>query len=1796
MINCLYAIGIVFRRFVSPKIAVIAVGALLMAHSYPAYAVLTPEDLIPTPEEDLVDEDTCQQAWPVSCEAGGGAGGDTGCGGWQVLTDLAQSETLPGDNYPSCSTGMRLALANDQSEGEAVGAMFPGTVIFAQSGRSRDGRDYGGVVVMKLELDDGSPQCYARYMFLDRRDMVVTGEELKAGQRIGSIASNDMNATKDWWEREWNDMRPQVKIDIGCDEALANLPHFMPREPYSGDGPNDQDSCPLTKTRFPTRPYDYLTSFESVENTNCSVGIRKDARGGLTPAVPQDNSERDSKVGGQYTRNVNPRGFLKRKTTDVFSTFADPVSRENLWGANRLHVKGGNVFRIYGSYMKNTTLGKSPAPDSRGCNNIMTIIEGKDGKSIEPAMVRELMTHCANQFILGRAMYFPVVESSANTVDPIASALPNRLQEYLSEEEQEIYQEWLEKREQEIDEELDEEEKEKLEEELEEQEKEARGLVNKVYWRDLCQPLSMERPGEEFADYEVKSLLARAWNKMLVEWPREQNLIQMSRPPIQDVDINGYADYPYERIIDPSNPFSPRHIFAETERERYKNYGVQCAATPVDIILGSYKDAAGEDSEQVTYSPRDNEFHQCIKCRIEINDKKQACFPSPYSFSNPGGCDSGFGPMTVDGELCSNLPADLKALLDALEVQYGLAPNFLHAVATSESSCSATANSGAAQGMFQFTPATAHDYGINAWDTEAAAEASAKFYSRSAADYDCDIKYMVGAYHDGPGEAARLWPTRGEFDDDPEGPVNIYIARMQKMMGGNNGCSATGPFPNGDGPDGQSSGSGYSGGGGSSNGGGMAGGGGDVFGAGGSPSAATSGNFNPEGCPIGYVGNENAFAVEGGKFCPPFAYPTPELASTGWYGCRGRDFYPPGCDASCIAHFNGGCSILRQYNGPTPKDLICDPSGVCPGRIHEGMDIAPEFGAPIYASANGIVSNISSNGYVTIDHSGKCIDPDCTKRFGAGVKTHYYHMGMERVMVQENQEVKRCDQIGTVGDKLSEGAPHLHFETRDPQNTMTHGDEYSYFALAQDQRYHSHVDDKSCEGGIWDPTGEMGAQGICSFKLPVETRNKEDLAPPAYFEEYEQSPVDMPEPESPGHHTEFDLEEEGWVYNGAWTACDDPRLSTIDRERCIEFNKQEEKKPSYGGAAMINPTPCFDMTSPFGMRWHPTKGGYRMHYGVDLSAGGAEGTPVFAAADGLVVQSQVYDACGGNMTILEHANGTRTRYLHQKEFCDDVKPGTQVVQGQVIGYVGNTGECSTGAHMHFEVWNPEAMDPLEVIPAPSPGAPQCAQLRTLQCGDIAEDLPTGPGVAGNLGTNICVDKPCSVRYDEADTVAQCGWPEEDGGCGTLGNYSQRDDGEAGDCCFNITAPVTPLNILKIRPGYDNEAYNPGAVDVEDFIPGAWQGQRVNDGPESALAGTVALPTAQPDEDAEEAEEEEQSDYIVGPQQSFGEGGEQPVSDQNPGAPEGYTFYEHFRDHRPYIRWWDTGAESGNILQGHTDADSKGGSFDALVGVGVEKNNCGIGGWGDPLLYDGNTSWMELKLYQARAQFYGAQCVARYEKAFQYGSAENFVLQMAGGNFSSTLPSGGAAPVAVTWPLGWRGYASEPIPAYRFPYLVSMDDVPEYTTASGSMLGGGLDNAMPGDILVWDEDVVGQKRLPHVAYVVSADTEAMREARNSGDGKVLSRKRWHAGVAKSEAIDMVMVQDYNFGKYPDSCGNTNWMAVSTPRKIAKKWPGTEQEIERYELKQTDCGNPDLAYCVENYWDRVKIYRPRTDVRD
>ncbi|MBV9563605.1 MAG: M23 family metallopeptidase [Bradyrhizobium sp.] len=117
------------------------------------------------------------------------------------------------------------------------------------------------------------------------------------------------------------------------------------------------------------------------------------------------------------------------------------------------------------------------------------------------------------------------------------------------------------------------------------------------------------------------------------------------------------------------------------------------------------------------------------------------------------------------------------------------------------------------------------------------------------------------------------------------------------------------------------------------------------------------------------------------------------------------------------------------------------------------------------------------------------------------------------------------------------------------------------------------------------------------------------------------------------------------------------------------------------------------MRSGFGGRRHPILGYVKMHTGVDWAT--AYGTPIFAAGNGVIEKAGLEGGYGKYVRI-KHNNGYETAYGHMSAFAKGLEVGKRVRQGQVIGFVGSTGQ-STGPHVHYEILvNGRFVDPMRI--------------------------------------------------------------------------------------------------------------------------------------------------------------------------------------------------------------------------------------------------------------------------------------------------------------------------------------------------------------------------------------------------------------------------------------------------------------------------------------------------------------------
>ena len=121
--------------------------------------------------------------------------------------------------------------------------------------------------------------------------------------------------------------------------------------------------------------------------------------------------------------------------------------------------------------------------------------------------------------------------------------------------------------------------------------------------------------------------------------------------------------------------------------------------------------------------------------------------------------------------------------------------------------------------------------------------------------------------------------------------------------------------------------------------------------------------------------------------------------------------------------------------------------------------------------------------------------------------------------------------------------------------------------------------------------------------------------------------------------------------------------------------------PVYNDEVFIWPLPGYpNITSGYGPRWGA------LHTGIDISGGGVHGKPIIASKSGVVIIATASTPSAywgfGTFVLIDHGDGVSTLYAHMSRL--GTSAGATVKQGQVIGYVGNTGN-SFGAHLHLEV-------------------------------------------------------------------------------------------------------------------------------------------------------------------------------------------------------------------------------------------------------------------------------------------------------------------------------------------------------------------------------------------------------------------------------------------------------------------------------------------------------------------------------
>ncbi len=179
------------------------------------------------------------------------------------------------------------------------------------------------------------------------------------------------------------------------------------------------------------------------------------------------------------------------------------------------------------------------------------------------------------------------------------------------------------------------------------------------------------------------------------------------------------------------------------------------------------------------------------------------------------------------------------------------------------------------------------------------------------------------------------------------------------------------------------------------------------------------------------------------------------------------------------------------------------------------------------------------------------------------------------------------------------------------------------------------------------------------------------------------------------------LHEEGARFQSLLDASEEAQSELMEKIAEKEAAYEEATRPpeptapsnDSSSSGWLTPIRYTAFTSPFGNRWHPVSGVWRMHYGVDLAA--PTGTPIVASRSGTVTTTSYEEGGAGYYVSINHGDGYASIYMHMTHYI--VAPGQYVQAGQTIGYCGSTG-ASTGPHLHFGIsYNGSYVNPANYI-------------------------------------------------------------------------------------------------------------------------------------------------------------------------------------------------------------------------------------------------------------------------------------------------------------------------------------------------------------------------------------------------------------------------------------------------------------------------------------------------------------------
>ncbi|MFY9418885.1 MAG: M23 family metallopeptidase [Bacteroidales bacterium] len=154
------------------------------------------------------------------------------------------------------------------------------------------------------------------------------------------------------------------------------------------------------------------------------------------------------------------------------------------------------------------------------------------------------------------------------------------------------------------------------------------------------------------------------------------------------------------------------------------------------------------------------------------------------------------------------------------------------------------------------------------------------------------------------------------------------------------------------------------------------------------------------------------------------------------------------------------------------------------------------------------------------------------------------------------------------------------------------------------------------------------------------------------------------------------------VYEQSYEALEITKIYNASYDTILRLSQQKDLLMRAMPIIMPVDRRRISIRSGFGWRRDPFTKGYRFHQGLDLA--GRIGTPIYATADGLVLDPYAKSSMSGygKVVVINHGFGYQTLYAHLSEIL--VKPGEKVKRGQIIGHMGSTGR-SKGPHLHYEI-------------------------------------------------------------------------------------------------------------------------------------------------------------------------------------------------------------------------------------------------------------------------------------------------------------------------------------------------------------------------------------------------------------------------------------------------------------------------------------------------------------------------------